>query len=303
MFFDVGIKSVRKHFDIWRRENLSYALVSSEPEIIDLLANWMVKSERPSSGSTYNASKTHGDSSGRDSVDLNSVYNYLTELSTQDQLAANPLARENVRAIKKIADASNGTIDVWKSQDSDMVELCIFGKVWVIPHATSTHRTEGLIREASHCASTGRSEEMRTAAVVQRSVGNSEVNRIVQEQAQTRILRGNQHMSSGKRGARTHVSETSRKKHKTEVENTDSVLQIHARGEMRGRVLLENTQDRFIAVGGSKNSAERANLKLLFKSPDQKASGSRAEVKLEEFWVSSQVNRAPSKQDPTRTRC
>jgi hypothetical protein len=61
------------------------------------------------------------------------------------------------------------------------------------------------------------------------------------------------------------------------------------------RVLLQNTKDRFTAVGGPEHAEARKEVARFFESDDMKARTSRSKVKIEVFDVASKVVRAPNK--------
>jgi hypothetical protein len=121
-------------------------------------------------------------------------------------------------AITKLADAPhNNCIDIWKDtkNDGNLELLLSFCKAYILPRASSTHRLEACIREASHCASTGRSEEMRSAFVVQRSVAGSDIKHQVQAEACDRSLHANQHMSGEKKANAAYARKSLEGKIKT----------------------------------------------------------------------------------------
>jgi hypothetical protein len=178
--------------------------------------------------------------------------------------------------------------------DENLSKLADFCKAYVLPHASSTHRVEACIREASHVASTGRSEEMRSAMVVQRSVGNTQVNRKVQEESRGRELHGNQHMTQGKQGQRECKSENSKKKHNGDSEGITQAT-IHTRGHFRGKLLLENTMERYERVGAPEFDEKRKGLMGLFKDKSLKSSASRAKIKQEKFRETSRNARPLNK--------
>jgi hypothetical protein len=107
--------------------------------------------------------------------------------------------------------------------------------------------TQQCIREASHCSSTGRSEENRSEFALQRSVANSAVNIQAKKEAGSRELRGNQHILGGTIGTRNHLSQTSKRKHNSGEDNSEQASakkKIRVRGAPRARILLENTATR-----------------------------------------------------------
>jgi hypothetical protein len=248
-FFDAAIASYKKHFSRWKEPGLLSYAFAGDSEPAHALAKWIVDSTIPHPSESYK-SETHGNRT----INLRDFVLFCTEKTTTDEfcctreeLEQTTLVQRNMFAIGKLAASSLPVVDLWNTNDQVLTELRIYCERNVLPHASSTHRVEACIREASHCSSTGRSEEDRSAFALQRSVANTAVNIQAKKEAASRELRGNQHISSGKVGERKHISQTSKRKHNSNEdgdEQASAKRKIRVRGAPRATILLENTTTR-----------------------------------------------------------
>jgi hypothetical protein len=100
MFFEQAIKSVKKDFDTWRKAKLLPYTFASDPEVARLVARWRIYGERPISGAKYSSKRLE-----RDGIDLGTLFDYLTELTTREDIFDSPLVKGHLPAITKLADA------------------------------------------------------------------------------------------------------------------------------------------------------------------------------------------------------
>ena len=82
------------------------------------------------------------------------VMKYLPELQTREQSNKEPLVKNNMEVVKETKGFESG---VWDEENKELEGLQTDAKTWVNPHASTSHRVEGCIREASHCPATNSS--------------------------------------------------------------------------------------------------------------------------------------------------
>jgi hypothetical protein len=247
------------------------------------MAKLIIDNVLPEPGGTSTFySKTH-----KRNVDLSAfVRNVKSRMDAgQKTLGTTPIVALNQLAIQKIA--RNG-LEVWTSEDKNLKKLRDYCCFHVLPHAHATHRVEACIREASHVASTGRDEILRSAYGMQRSMIHSAITRETQREAASRTLHGNQNKSSGKMGERTNISLASKNKQDgaaTEKEaSVEDLLQqhVHVRGSFRARNILKNTKIRHDFVSSRPESEHKALLEH-FTDPEKLFKKKRLVTKLGKF--------------------
>ena len=293
-FFLHCAHSYEKHFKRWvdQEQLLSYALASSDRQIAYALAKWVVEGGLPPAGTTFQSS-THGGIE----VDVCAFIARVTKNVNREKLACAPLIQKNRAGLEEIA-RQGSAFSIWTSEGIASIEfLRDYIKSFVLPHAHTTHRVEAAIREASHCSSTsGRSEEIRSAFALQRSVAHGDVHRQCQLDASRRVLRGNQHIGPGLLGERELISKQAKLKRANQGGATaiQQPEHVHVRGCFRAIVLLNNATSRYERI---KDAPAQLKKKLhdIYKKKDDKVSTQRIKEKVEKVALTMHKHREPNK--------
>mmetsp|Transcript_26677 Transcript_26677/g.78805 ORF Transcript_26677/g.78805 Transcript_26677/m.78805 type:complete len:563 (-) Transcript_26677:181-1869(-) len=211
-FFDDAKSLFPKHFDRWRTELLHYAL-AGEHQTAWALSRWA--HGLPGNGGDELVEldvAEHGvgpDGNAR-RLDMENMVAFLTEKVDQAGFMSRPAVREHRGAIRLMAE---GRVQLWdlgsQQQHPEIAEFVRYCKFYILPHPHLTHQVEAAMREASHCASTGRSEKTRSAYAHLRSSSHIPLNRELQQKRAVDGVerRTNRHKSGGKVGERECRSE------------------------------------------------------------------------------------------------
>lgn len=208
---------------------------------------------------------------------------------------------------KAIHDIARSDIYLFDETDNDAIKkLQSFTRSRILPLASSTHKTEAMVRECSLVSATNCGEGKRSNYVFLRSVNNTYINRIARETREGRTLHANASMKAGKQGERDLVSSQAKKKHKGEKEN-EKYTRERTRGKHRAQLSLQWIRQSYKETSAEKNTASsRKEIKKLFlpketEQPNVQRVNLKMEKKEDKMYVFREKNKRQSERGVDRT--
>ena len=236
-FFETAKDCIDKHFKLWTcGELLTYAF-AGDSFVASALARWTKDGTLPAINESYSSERHECN------INLHDFIAYCAKSSTPEEIQNTVLVQGHSLAIDALANGES----LWSNTtNTEVKRLAKWCKRHIVPHMSSTHRVEACIREASLCAPSGRTEDLRSAMVLLRSTLNSTVNRLTREECEEKVRRGNAHMDAGVKGECKLISDASKRKRKAEDEGEADAKKMSStpRGAIRAKHLLEVTRAR-----------------------------------------------------------
>ena len=154
------------------------------------------------------------------------------------------VTRDHTEALQLMG-SSGESHSLWTSKAVVVDTLRIHVRHFFLPMMSSTHIVEFGVRKASLCADSRRSESIRSAYALIRSIIAKSANRSVVSATKHLPKRANQHVSAGLKGQREVKSKIAQRKHggSTETPSKKDIIQRTPCGAARETHVLMRTLD------------------------------------------------------------
>jgi hypothetical protein len=209
---------------------------------------------------------------------------YLTALELPQELKRRRFLVQHSAAVKKLSMGA----PIWRDQGMSEFRKFVESKWVALP--SNTQFVKGGVKDSKQCASTTRSEELRSLIAIQRSQMVHRVQEGAKEMRENRVLRANQHVMRGLTGQRKRKLKSGGVEHETLDKRK---IRAEATGAARTTEILKsafemNTKARRIAP------ADREELTEIIFSKDNQFQHQRVSLKVERFSNKRDTNKPPN---------
>jgi hypothetical protein len=142
-------------------------------------------------------------------IGLDDLMRYLTALELPQELKRRRFLVQHSAAVKKLSMGA----PIWRDQGMSEFRKFVESKWVALP--SNTQFVEGGVEDLKRCASTTRSEELRSLIAIQRSQMVHQVHKGAKEMRENRVLRANQPVMSGLTGQRKRKLKSGGVEHET----------------------------------------------------------------------------------------
>jgi hypothetical protein len=275
-FFEIALNTFDSNFDQWRQENLQLALGGDELPA-RYLANWVLGKPNPSD--TSYESEAHDTT-----IDLDDAILYLTGKATPAELKSRRFFVQHSAAVEKISTGGS----IWRDESLSEFRQFVESKWVALP--SNTQFVEGGVKDSKRCASTSRSEELRSLIAIQRSQMVHRVHEGAKEKREYRMLRANQHVTSGKPGQRKRKLKTGGLEHETLGRKK---IRAEVTGAVRTTEIIKSAFETSTKAQQI-SPADREELTRRVFSKDNQFQHQRVSVKVERFANKRDTNKPPN---------